>query len=126
AVLYEPGAKRVEDLAEAPPPGFLAALERAGVPFSTGRIIVSTVVPHETAVLRAIHDLGLELQIIFNRESVMVLPAGVSKHSGLEEAPRRLGVPAPNASGVGDAANAHALLRRAAFAGAGGNALPTP
>ena len=125
AVLYEPRGKRVDDLAEPAPPAFLAALRRAGVPFSTGRVIVSTVVPHETAVLRAIHDLGLELQIIFNRESVMVLPAAVSKQSGLEEALRRLGVPAHNAIGFGDAENDHAFLRLAGFAVAVGNAVPS-
>ena len=125
AVLYEPRAKRVDDLAAPPPAAFLAALERAGVPFSAGRVIVATEVPHETAVLRSIHDLGLELQIIFNRESVMVLPAAVSKQSGLEEALRRLGVPAHNAIGVGDAENDHAFLRLAGFAVAVGNAIPS-
>ena len=125
AVLYEPRAKRVDDLAAPPPAAFLAALEREGVPFSAGRVIVATEVPHETAVLRAIHDLGLELQIIFNRESVMVLPAAVSKQSGLEEALRRLGVPAHNAIGVGDAENDHAFLRLAGFAVAVGNAIPS-
>jgi len=125
AVLYEPRAKRVDDLAAPPPAAFLAALERAGVPFSAGRVIVATEVPHETAVLRAIHDLGLELQIIFNRESVMVLPAAVSKQSGLEEVLRRLGVPAHNAIGVGDAENDHAFLRLAGFAVAVGNAIPS-
>ena len=125
AVLYEPRAKRVDDLAAPPPTAFLAALERAGVPFSAGRVIVATEVPHETAVLRAIHDLGLELQIIFNRESVMVLPAAVSKQSGLEEVLRRLGVPAHNAIGVGDAENDHAFLRLAGFAVAVGNAIPS-
>ncbi len=125
AVLYEPRAKRVDDLAAPPPAAFLAALERAGVPFSAGRVIVATEVPHETAVLRAIHDFGLELQIIFNRESVMVLPAAVSKQSGLEEVLRRLGVPAHNAIGVGDAENDHAFLRLAGFAVAVGNAIPS-
>ncbi len=56
AVLYEPRGKRVDDLAAPPPAAFLAALERAGVPFSTGRVVVATVVPHQTAVRRAIHD----------------------------------------------------------------------
>jgi hypothetical protein len=125
AVLYEPRGKRVDDLAAPAPAAFLAALERAGVPFSTGRIVVSAVVPHETAVLRVIHDLGLALQIILNRESVMVLPAGVSKQSGLEEALRRLGVPADKVIGVGDAENDLAFLRLAGFAVAVGNAVPS-
>ena len=99
--------------------------ERACQARSPNRVIVATEVPHETAVLRAIHDLGLELQIIFNRESVMVLPAAVSKQSGLEEVLRRLGVPAHNAIGVGDAENDHAFLRLAGFAVAVGNAIPS-
>ncbi|TMA64691.1 MAG: HAD family phosphatase [Deltaproteobacteria bacterium] len=125
AVLYEPRGKRVDDLAAPPPAAFLAALERAGVPFSTGRVVVATVVPHQTAVRRAIHDLGLELQIIFNRESVMVLPATVSKQSGLEEVLRRLGVPADDVVGVGDAENDQAFLRLAGFAVAVGDAVPS-
>src|SRR5437773_3237292 len=125
AVLYEPRAKRVDDLAAPPPAAFLAALERAGVPFSAGRVIVATEVPHETAVVRAVHDLGLGPPIIFHRESVMVLPAAVSKQSGLEEALRRLGVPAHNAIGVGDAENDHALLRLPGFAVAVGHAIPS-
>jgi len=75
AVLYDPRAKRVEDLADPPPAAFLRALEAEDVPFSTGRIIVSSVVPHEGAVLDAIKRLGLELHIIFNKEAVMVLPS---------------------------------------------------
>jgi hypothetical protein len=41
-------------------------------------VIVATWHPHETAVLDAIRDLGLELQVIFNKGAVMVLPAGIS------------------------------------------------
>src|SRR5439155_15502495 len=92
AVLFDPRAKHVEDLAERPPAPFLHALEHLGVPFSTGRIIVSSVVPHEVAILDAIKRLGLEMHIIFNKESVMVLPSGISKETGLEAALRRLGI----------------------------------
>src|SRR6185503_15402642 len=105
AVLYEPKAKRVEDLVDAPPVAFLSALQHAGVPFSTGRVIVSSLVPHEVAILEVIRALGLELHIIFNKESVMVLPSGVSKQTGLQAALRRLGVSPHNAVAVGDAGN---------------------
>ncbi len=103
AVLFDPRLKRVEDLVPPPTPAFLTALEQAGVPFSTGRVIVSTVVPHETAVLQCIRTLGLELQIIFNREAVMILPAGISKATGLLAALRRIGISPYNVIGVGDA-----------------------
>ncbi len=38
AVLFEPAAKKADALADPPPPVFLDALARLGVPFSTGRL----------------------------------------------------------------------------------------
>ncbi len=124
AVLHEPRAKRTENLAEPPPAAFLRALEEEDVPFSTGRVIVSSVVPHEVAILEVIKRLGLELHIIFNKEAVMVLPSAVSKATGLREALRRLGVSPHNTVGVGDAENDHDFLRRSGFAVAVANAVP--
>ena len=56
-------------------------------------MIVATWEPHETAVLRTIRDQGLELQVIFNKGAVMVLPAGVNKATGLAPHWRRWGSP---------------------------------
>src|SRR5262249_54509767 len=123
-VLFDPGTRQVDDLADPPPPALLAGLEHLGVPFSTGRIIISTVVPHEREVLTTIRSLGLEFQIIFNKESVMVLPSGVSKESGLRAALQRLGLSLHNTVGVGDAENDHAFLARTGFAVAVANARP--
>ena len=124
AVLYDPRAKRVEDLADPPPAAFLRALDAEDVPFSTGRVIVSSVVPHEGAILDAIKRLGLELHIIFNKEAVMVLPSAVSKATGLREALRRFGVPCHNAVAVGDAENDHEFLHSSGFGVAVANAVP--
>ena len=49
-------------------------------------MIVSTRVPHESAVLEAIRQFGLDLQVIFNKGAVMILPAGHNKASGLAAA----------------------------------------
>jgi len=124
AVLFDPRAKKVQDLVDPPPPAFLTALEHAAVPFSTGRVIVSSVVPHEVAILEVIKVLGLELHIVFNKESVMVLPGGVSKDTGLRAALGRLGVSRHNTVGIGDAENDHAFLHRSGFAVAVANAIP--
>jgi hypothetical protein len=124
AVLFDPRGKKVDDLAAPPPAPFLTALDHAGVPFTAGRVIVATVVPHETVILEVIKTLGLELHIIFNKDSVMVLPSGVSKETGLREALRRLGVSAHNTVAVGDAENDHAFLHAAGFAVAVANAVP--
>jgi hydroxymethylpyrimidine pyrophosphatase-like HAD family hydrolase len=124
AVLYDPKAKKAEDLVGAPPETLLAGLRAAGVPYEAGRVIVATVVPHEVAVLETIRRLGLELQIIFNKEAVMILPSGVSKESGLRQALSRLGISPHNAMGVGDAENDHAFLSRVGFSVAVANAVP--
>ena len=125
AVLHDPRAEGPEDLAAPPPPTFLRELERRGVPYSTGRIVVSTVVPHHVAVLEAIDACALQLQIIFNKESVMVLPSGVSKESGLRAALARLGASLDGTVGVGDGENDEAFLRVVGFAVAVANAVPT-
>src|SRR5580765_1954407 len=83
ALLYEPQSHDITLLAEPPPEEFVAALRRRGVqPLEIGRVIVATHAPQETQVLETIRELGLELQVIFNREAVMVLPAGINKASG--------------------------------------------
>jgi ABC-type phosphonate transport system ATPase subunit len=81
--------------------------------------------PHETTVLSTIRDLGLELQVIFNKGAVMVLPAGVNKASGLARALRDICISPHNVAAVGDAENDHALLKLAECAVAVANALPT-
>jgi len=66
--------------------------------------------PQEHKVLTAIRDFGLELNIIFNKGSVMVLPAGVNKGSGLAAALHKMRLSPHNAIGIGDAENDHAFL----------------
>ena len=51
-------------------------------PLSVGRSIVATWEPHERVVLETIHELDLELHIVFNKGAVMVLPGNVNKASG--------------------------------------------
>ncbi|HEX8926404.1 MAG TPA: HAD family hydrolase, partial [Terriglobales bacterium] len=108
AVLYRPDQKDVQPLAEHPPENLVRLLHERGVPFSVGRGILATVEPHHTAVLEAIRELGLEMQVIFNKGSVMVLPSGVNKATGLHCALAELGLVEHNVVAVGDAENDHA------------------
>jgi HAD superfamily hydrolase (TIGR01484 family) len=125
-LLYHPATRAEKRLADPPPEQFVAALRQRGVsPMSVGRVIVATWEPHETVVLETIRDLGLELQVIFNKGAVMVLPAGVNKASGLRHALERMGLSAHNAIGIGDAENDHAFLHCCECAVAVANALPT-
>jgi HAD superfamily hydrolase (TIGR01484 family) len=124
AILYRPSDRSERTLAEPPPAEFVAALRRRGVsPLSTGRAIVATWEPQETAVLQVIRELGLELQVIFNRGAVMILPSGVNKATGMDAALTDLRLSRHNAVGVGDAENDHAFLARCECAVAVANAL---
>jgi hydroxymethylpyrimidine pyrophosphatase-like HAD family hydrolase len=124
AVLYNPAAKAQRILAPAPPDNFVQELRRRGVPLSAGRSIVATWKPYETAVLETIRDLGLDSQVIFNKDAVMVLPAGVTKASGLDAALGDVGRSRHDVVGVGDAENDRAFLRTCECAVAVANALP--
>jgi hydroxymethylpyrimidine pyrophosphatase-like HAD family hydrolase len=124
ALLYRPDTKEEKPLTEEPPPQFIARLKQAGIPFSAGRGIVATVEPHEKPVLQAIKELGIEWHVIFNKGSVMVLPSGVNKATGLRCALDELGLSEHNIVAVGDAENDHAFLAACEFGVAVGNALP--
>jgi HAD superfamily hydrolase (TIGR01484 family) len=124
-LLYEPATGREQALAAPPPEALLHALEEAGVdPLSVGRVIVATLEFHEAAAREAIGRLGLAYEIIFNKDAVMLLPAGVDKASGLAVALRELGIAPADVVGVGDAENDHALLRFTGLGVAVANALP--
>ncbi len=89
-----------------------------------GAAIVATWEPHSQTVLDVIRDLGLEMQVIFNKGAVMVLPAGVNKATGLTAALREMRFSPHNVVGVGDAENDHSFLKLCEFSAAVANALP--
>ena len=124
AVLYDPASKAIEVLAPSPPVPLVERLTLEGVPLSIGHSVVATVEPHEHAVLTAIRDLGLEWHVIFNKGSVMALPADVTKAKGLGPALEALGVSPEETIGVGDAENDQAFLRCCGLSVAVDNALP--
>ncbi len=124
ALMYTPATGVVRQLAPAPPVLLLDRLIKAGVPLSVGASIVATVEPHEHEVLAAIRDLGLEWHVIFNKGSVMVLPSGVTKATGLTPALEDLAVAPEDTIAVGDAENDHAFLAMCGLKVAVSNALP--
>ena len=125
ALIYDPASEQERSLAAPPPAAFIEKLkERKIAPLSIGRTIVATWQPHEAAVLEIIRDLGLELNIIFNKGAVMVLPPGINKSAGLEAALAELELSGHNVVGVGDAENDHAFLQSCGCAAAVANALP--
>ena len=125
AVLYWPSSGRIDLLAPPPPKKLLEELRRRGIkPLSQGRSIVATIQAQCLGVREAITEMGLSMEIILNRDSVMVLPAGVDKATGLTQALRELLLPAKRVVGVGDAENDEAFLKLCGFSVAVANAIP--
>jgi HAD superfamily hydrolase (TIGR01484 family) len=124
ALLYNPLKREERLLAPAPPEDFVRVLRQHKVPVSVGRSIVASWRPHETTILEAIRDLGLEMQVIFNKDAVMVLPPGVNKASGLKAALEELGLSEHSVVGIGDAENDHAFLALCECSAVVSNALP--
>src|SRR5262245_1917900 len=126
ALLHCPKERKEKALAGPPREDFVRLLGERGVgPISVGHSIVATWEPHETTALKTIRDLGLELQVIFNKGAVMVLPSGVNKATGLKAALDELGLSPHNAVGVGDAENDHAFFSLCECSVAVANALPS-
>lgn len=125
ATLFNPGLNAEHPLAPPPAPEFVRALKGRNVfPLSVGNVIVATRTPHENAVLEVIRDLGLELQVIFNKGAVMILPSGINKATGLLAALTLLKISPHNVVAVGDAENDHALLTLAELGVAVANSVP--
>lgn len=125
ALLYDPATEEEKAVAAEPSAALVELLTQRGVtPLSVGKSIIATFRPHETIVLEAIRELGLELQIIFNKGAVMVLPANVNKATGLAAALQELELSPHNVVGVGDAENDHALLKSCGCSAAVANAIP--
>jgi hydroxymethylpyrimidine pyrophosphatase-like HAD family hydrolase len=125
-VLVRPATGERTKLAAPPPASFVEELRRRGVePLSVGECLVATWQPHENTVLEVIRDMNLELQIIFNKRAVMVLPTGVNKGTGLGVALSELGLSPHNVVGAGDAENDHGFLAICECSVAVANALPS-
>jgi hydroxymethylpyrimidine pyrophosphatase-like HAD family hydrolase/energy-coupling factor transporter ATP-binding protein EcfA2 len=124
-VLYRPSSQNSVALGEPPPKAFIDELMRRGVtPLSQGQCVVATWHPQEVTVLEVIREMSLELQIIFNKNAVMVMPSGTNKGSGLQAALGELELSPHNIVAAGDAENDHAFFGLCECSVAVSNALP--
>lgn len=124
ALLYSPKIKDKRLLSQQPSSKLVNLLKERGIKrISVGRSIIATWRPWEDIVLDSIRDLGLELQVIFNKDAVMILPSGVNKSTGLTEALKELELNPANIAGVGDAENDHTFLKMCGYSAAVSNAI---
>jgi HAD superfamily hydrolase (TIGR01484 family) len=125
ALLYNPATQECELTAGRAPRELVAALlARELKPLSVGQAIIATGRERRRAVTEAINELGLDLRIILNKRSLMVLPQGVNKATGLMRALHQLGVAPEDTVGVGDAENDQDFLSVCGYSAAVANAVP--
>ena len=81
------------------------ALAERGVPCRRGEVLLAIDGEHAATVVEVIGMLGLDCQIVRNRTAVMVLPAGVTKGTGLGAVLTEMTLSPHNTIAVGDAEN---------------------
>jgi hydroxymethylpyrimidine pyrophosphatase-like HAD family hydrolase len=123
AVLLDPATSTQRVFTPPAPPALVEWLRRHDVPVSVGHSILATSGSHAHEMLTAIRELRLEWHVVFNKGSVMVLPGGVNKATGLASALAELGVTAERTVGVGDGENDGPLLETCGLAVAVANAV---
>ncbi len=101
------------------------ALAGAGIEMSRGRSVLDCHAADAHRISDLIIELGVDAQLVRNRDRLMVLPAGVSKGSGLVAATRELGLSCHNVLAIGDAENDLSLLEAAEIGVAVANAVPS-
>lgn len=124
AVLYYPGSAMIRDQGPPVPDRLLAELDRRGIYYQVGRVIVGTGRGDEGAVKEALAAAGVTRDLIYNRAALMLLPAGVSKGSGVQQALRLMGLSPHDVLAVGDAENDLPLFDACGFSGCPGDSLP--
>ena len=123
-VLYFPATGAMRDLGPAPPPRLLAELDRRGVPFQVGRVIIGTSRAQEPMVRDAVASLGVGMEVVYNRGALMLLPPGVTKGPAVEQAIRALGLSFHDVLALGDAENDVDLFGACDWRACPGNAVP--
>lgn len=85
--------------------GLGQALAERGVPYRRGDVIFAVDGEHAATVIEVIGELGLDYQITRNRAALMVLPAGITKGTGLAAMLAEMNLSPHNTVAVGDAEN---------------------
>jgi hydroxymethylpyrimidine pyrophosphatase-like HAD family hydrolase len=125
ALLHFPASGENRLLGAKADKSFIRHMAHHGVPVSVGRSVVATIRPYDELVLKVIQEFSFPLQVIYNKEAVMVLPIGVSKATGLAAALAELGLRESDVVGIGDAENDHAFLSQCGLSVAVANAIPS-
>jgi hydroxymethylpyrimidine pyrophosphatase-like HAD family hydrolase len=124
AIVHFPARRETRIIGGAPEPSLIAALTGLGVRFDLGASIIATDEAFSERALTAIREAGVERSMVFNKGSLMLLPGGTTKGTGLLTALGAMELSPHNVVAVGDAENDHAFLALAECAVAVADAIP--
>jgi hydroxymethylpyrimidine pyrophosphatase-like HAD family hydrolase len=126
ALLRDPREGRERLLAAPVPNRLLSALRERGIaPLVVGQALVATPGAWRAEVEAVLTEADLPYQISLNRDGLMLLPAGVTKATGLRAALDELGERPEQCVAVGDAENDVPLLEAVGYGVAVGDARPS-
>jgi hydroxymethylpyrimidine pyrophosphatase-like HAD family hydrolase len=124
AVLYYPRSAMIRDQGPPPPERLLLELERRGVYYQAGRVIVGTARSDEAQVRDALTAASVTRAIVYNRAALMLLPISVSKGTGVQHVLRLLGLSQHDVLAMGDAENDLPLFGACGFSACPGSSVP--
>jgi hydroxymethylpyrimidine pyrophosphatase-like HAD family hydrolase len=124
AVVWLRESDRTIVLGAPPSEHLLGRLRAARVPFHAGAVVVGTWDTHVPELYAVIRDTGADLQLVFNRSAVMLLPSGINKAVGTQRALDELGRSPRNLIAFGDAENDLPLFALAELAVAARGSVP--
>jgi hypothetical protein len=124
AVIYYPGSAMIQDRGPGAPGRLLAELDRRGIYYQLGRVIIGVGRGDEKAVQEALGSAGVSRDLIANRAALMLLPSGLSKGSGVEQVLRFLELSPHDVLALGDAENDLSLFEACGFSACPGDSVP--
>lgn len=99
-------------------------LEEMKIPLERGISLVATRIPYDEVILNVLQDVNIGVTIEYNRGTVMLLPPGATKGTGLSYALQELGYSPRNLVACGDAENDRSMLELAELSVAVPDAIP--
>jgi hydroxymethylpyrimidine pyrophosphatase-like HAD family hydrolase len=124
AVVWLRESDRTIILGAPPSEQFLGRLRAARIPFHAGAVVVGTWDTHVPELIALVRERGADLQLVFNRAAVMLLPSGINKAVGTQRALDELGRSPRNLIAFGDAENDLPLFALAELAVAARGSVP--
>ncbi|MGH9582845.1 MAG: HAD family hydrolase, partial [Bryobacteraceae bacterium] len=123
-VLFDPRTREKTILSRRRSERLIAELRKRGVEeITAGEVVVATSREHASEAIDAIRGAGLDLRLIYNKDSLMMLPPGMDKMTGLAAALGGFHILSERTIAVGDGENDEPLLAGCGCAVAVANAV---